>query len=142
MANKSIEKFIRRVKEKNLIVDMDNKIGPSGDFNSLYDIEVLLTRFIKYISIPKGTYPFNPNVGNAIHLYIHEPQDDITRDAIIESINEALVKMNIPKSIVNFSINFYSNTPGFLIIFNIIKDDDHKKINVSFDLSLFDTMAN
>lgn len=60
------------------IIDVAPKITGRGDLLELEDIEVIINSILVGITTIKGTYPFDPEFGLGLQLYLFEPLDDIT----------------------------------------------------------------
>jgi len=140
MAKSNLDTFIKRIKEKAKVHDMDNVIGPSGDFKTIFEIDVLLKRYLYLLSIPRGTYPFDPKFGNAIHLYLHEPADDETKEQITQDLNDIASSLGIPSTVITHNIQYFSNKLGFNVEVIIEYEGENLVHTVTFDDSLLRTI--
>jgi phage baseplate assembly protein W len=53
-------------------------LDSSGDFLTLEDIDSVIDGIIKTLSIPRGSYIGDPEVGSEIYKYIYRPLDEDT----------------------------------------------------------------
>lgn len=60
------------------LIDVAPKITGAGDLQELEEIEVLINSILVGITTIRGTYPFDPEFGVGLQLYLFEPLDDIT----------------------------------------------------------------
>ena len=56
--------------------------------SKLYDIELVKQDILNHFNILKGEKLENPNFGTNIWLYLMDPLDDETRNAVIEEVEE------------------------------------------------------
>jgi len=71
---------------------INNKLNEIYDFKTMSDSEKLLDDIKKIVSITKGTYPLDPELGLDIHKDIYEPKDSMTLETVKKKVESALRK--------------------------------------------------
>ena len=65
-----------------------SSVGRDFTDSKLYDIELVKQDILNHFNILKGEKLENPNFGTNIWLYLMDPLDDETRNAVIEDVEE------------------------------------------------------
>ena len=65
-----------------------SSVGRDFADSKLYDIELVKQDILNHFNILKGEKLENPNFGTNIWLYLMDPLDDETRNAVIEEVEE------------------------------------------------------
>ena len=65
-----------------------SSVGRDFADSKLYDIELVKQDILNHFNILKGEKLENPNFGTNIWLYLMDPLDDETRNAVIEDVEE------------------------------------------------------
>jgi len=65
-----------------------SSVGREFADSKLYDIELVKQDLLNHFNILKGEKLENPNFGTNIWLYLMDPLDDETRNAVIEDVEE------------------------------------------------------
>ncbi|MCK9597028.1 GPW/gp25 family protein [Candidatus Pacearchaeota archaeon] len=69
-----------------------NIIADNGDYQEIFDIDVMLDSLEKIFSIMLETYPFDPEFGSNLFRYLHEPFDDINRENIEYDVRNVMAE--------------------------------------------------
>ncbi len=67
-----------------------SSVGRDFADSKLYDIELVKQDLLNHFNILKGEKLENPNFGTNIWLYLMDPLDDETRNAVIEDVEEII----------------------------------------------------
>ena len=67
-----------------------SSVGRDFADSKLYDIELVKQDILNHFNILKGEKLENPNFGTNIWLYLMDPLDDETRNAVIEEVEEII----------------------------------------------------
>lgn len=67
-----------------------SSVGRDFADSKLYDIELVKQDILNHFNILKGEKLENPNFGTNIWLYLMDPLDDETRNAVIEDVEEII----------------------------------------------------
>ena len=83
------------------LLDFTGKISPSGDYTKIYDLDVILLSWLNILTTLKGTCDHDPEFGSNLYLFIFDPADSETQDAIKEEIMISLMTYDDRASIEN-----------------------------------------
>ena len=72
------------------IVDYTAIINPSGDFNRIYELEVILNSWNNILLTPLRSADHDPTYGSNLYKYVFDPMDSKTQDKIISEVKYAL----------------------------------------------------
>ena len=67
-----------------------SSVGRDFADSKLYDIQLVKQDILNHFNILKGEKLENPNFGTNIWLYLMDPLDDETRNAVIEDVEEII----------------------------------------------------
>ena len=138
--NNYLEKFKKIVPgNKNLPVDIDCRIGPSGDLKRLTGIDVIVSGIIRILLTSQGTYLFDPQFGLGLHRYIFEPKDEITREKIQSDVQSSLRRYE-GRAKIKTNVRFLKNIKGFAVDVTVDYDGQNKKLSINVDESLLRTL--
>ncbi len=87
---------------------------PSGDFQKVQNINAVLDSLANLLSIRRGTYPFDPEVGTDLPKYIFDLNDEITYDLIKTEIENTFAS-EPNATITGIEISSITNNKGLLI---------------------------
>jgi phage baseplate assembly protein W len=65
-------------------------VGPNGDFEKLTNIDAVVDSILNLLSIPKGSYILNPEIGTEIYKYVFDFDDQVTLAQIDTEIRNTL----------------------------------------------------
>jgi len=91
-----------------------NKINDYGDFQEVYDIDVLIDALEKIFGIMLETYPFDPGLGSNLFRYIWEPFDEITMENLENDVRNVM-NQHIPGLRLNNLNISMSNDKSFIL---------------------------
>jgi len=67
-----------------------NNIADYGDFQEIYDMDVIVDAICNVLGIVKGSYPHDPTLGSEIMKFVFDPLDFATQESIKEEIKTTL----------------------------------------------------
>ena len=83
-----------------------SSVGRDFADSKLYDIELVKQDILNHFNILKGEKLENPNFGTNIWLYLMDPLDDETRNAVIEEV-EAIINYDPRVEMDSIEVNDY-----------------------------------
>jgi phage baseplate assembly protein W len=99
----------------NKVFDISAKISPSGDFQKLKDLDVILSSWNAILLTPVGTYPFDPEFGSQLLNFIFEPADSQTSKNIENEIATKLARYDDRGTVLGITIKFLPDRKGFTV---------------------------
>lgn len=117
---------------KNVLRDVDSFIDSNGDLKEYYEIDALILSIRKLLTIVRGTYPFDPELGVGLHRYLFELATEELRANIQSDVYNAIKNFE-PRCEVNVKVLFFNNKQGFLIELYLKYKGQEKKTNIEFD---------
>jgi len=114
------------------ILDFSSKLSSSGDFSKLFDIDAILTSWNNILITPKGSMDHDPDFGSNLYLFLFEPADSQTQEAIKDEIIRCLSTYDDRANVADVSVEFFSNMKGF----NISITADYAGETSDFSLTL------
>jgi phage baseplate assembly protein W len=109
-------------------------VAPNGDFEKLTNINAVVDSILNLLSIPKGSYILNPEIGTELYKYVFDFNDPVTLaqvDAEIRSTLEQEDRITVldvqmsPSSIdpkaVQFNIVFSYNNNSQPVSISLVK---------------------
>ncbi len=99
----------------NRIADYTAIISPKGDFTRIGGIDVILNSWNTILVTPTGTYDHDPEFGCDLYKYVFDPCDDITRENIIFTIKNQLMKFDDRATLENVDVRFMKDFKGFVV---------------------------
>lgn len=111
----------------------DDKLQPSGDFTKHQGINAILTSWKKILRTRLRTADHDPEYGTKLHEYIFEPQDNETKEKIIDEVKNTLMKFDDRATISKINVLFSRNRKGFILDITVRYNDDERDIKVKFD---------
>lgn len=97
------------------ILDFSGKIGPGGDFMKVYDISAIITSWNNILLTPKGSCDHDPEFGSNLHLFLFEPSDSQTQEAIKDEVFKSLMNFDDRAGISDITVDFIKNKKGFSV---------------------------
>lgn len=119
------------------IVDFNSILNSSGTFTKLYDLDAIIRSWNTILVTPKRTKDHDPNFGSNLHLFIFEPADQGTIDAIKDEIENSVMSIDDRASITNIDVNFLKNNKGFSVSIYISYFGERNVLNINFNESLY-----
>jgi len=117
------------------LFDIDNYSSATGDFIILEGTAVIIKRIMHQLLIKKGTYIFDPELGEDILQYLFEPLDTITYTNIQRTVNE-VVNQNKGNVDVKGEVLAFPNKKGFRVNITVNSENKIKKVSIDVDESL------
>ena len=102
------------------IIDYNSKISPKGDFSKIFDLDAIITSWKNILITPKGSMDHDPEFGSNLYLFLFEPSDTNTSEAIKNDIVQSLATYDNRARIEKINVVFFKNKKGFNV--NIIVD--------------------
>ncbi len=108
----------------NVVFKGFSSIDKTRPFTELTDTALIKRDILNHFNTRKGSRVMRPTYGSSLWDYLFEPLDDLTRDAIIDDVN-----------------NVINSDPRVAIITSVIDEAEHG-ITISFKLRyvIFDTI--
>lgn len=101
-----------------------------GDFEKVFSIDRLLDSLNNIFSTPRGTYPDDPTFGTILQKFCFDPQDEITKDNIIEEVKEVIHTAVSNAKIISIDIAFFTDKKGFIVEIVILHEGENKKLKI------------
>lgn len=95
------------------IADYVSRVGVSGDFSRIKDIEVILNSWNNILITPKRSYQWDPEFGSDLYKLIFEPADDITLEKVIDEVHNSLMRYDDRATITDVGVTFFTSQKGF-----------------------------
>lgn len=121
------------------LVDVDSVIDSRGDLKELRDIDVIINSIVKLLSIVKGTYIFDPDMGCGLHRFLFEPADLNTLQKIREEINRNIYSYE-RRAKISTDVRFMANKKGFIINIVVEMGKDRRESSIMFDESVLNSI--
>jgi len=113
-------------------IRFSNLVSPSGDFKRLEGLDAIIDSYQKLLSIKRGTYPFDPEIGTEITKYLFDLDDDVTRELVKDEVMETLSKED-RASVLNVDVIPLENQKAAYI--RVVSKVNDKKVEINFHLS-------
>lgn len=112
--------------------DVDSIIGSNGDLKELVGIDALIRSIYVALTTIKGTYPYNPEYGMGIYLYVFELGDSRTQSILEREVIRTIAEQE-PKAKANVVVNFFTDKTGFLLDINVKLGNEERNLKVVID---------
>ena len=137
MAGNILERFQKNsVGSAGRLIDYTPVISSSGNFTILYDIDAILNSWNNILITPRGSMDHDPEYGSTLYLYLFEPADKFTEEAIKNEIIRAISTYDNRAIIKEITTTFYNNMKGFNV--SIIVDYQGFKTNLKVSIHEID----
>lgn len=114
------------------ILDYNSKLSSKGDFTKIFDIDAIITSWRNILVTPRGSMDHDPEFGSNLFLFLFEPADKSTKDAIKNDIIQSLSTYDDRARISELDISFLRNKKGFNI--NIVVDFEGNSSNLTLSI--------
>jgi phage baseplate assembly protein W len=132
-----LDKFINNsIGSRGRITDYTATIMPSGDFNRIYELNVILMSWNAILITPLRTYTYDPDFGSELYKFIYEQCDDTTKDDIISEIKLRL-SGDDRATIEKIDVSYYPNKKGFKINITAAYQGITDSLSASIDESTY-----
>lgn len=115
------------------IFDYLPKITPSGDFQRVRDIDVIITSWNNILMTQRRTYLFDPEYGSDLHRILFDPIDDTTVERIKTEVVSRIRMYDNRASIEDIDVIINSNGKGYTINLFVEYEGDKSSLSVKFD---------
>lgn len=133
MAGNILERFQKNsVGSAGRLIDYTPVISSSGNFTILYDIDAILNSWNNILITPRGSMDHDPEYGSTLYLYLFEPADQFTEEAIKNEIIRAISTYDNRAIMKEITTTFYNNMKGFNV--SIIVDYQGFKTNLKVSI--------
>lgn len=137
MAN-LLDRFRKEVSgSDNRLQDFLPKITSAGDFQKIYDLNVIIASWNNILITPRRTHLHDPDYGSDLHKMIFEPADDETIDAIKREVEERIEKYDDRAQIDNIQVRLIAGGKGFEVDVYINYAGDTGTLSLRFDDSTY-----
>ena len=123
------------------ILDFISKLSPSGDFDKIYDMNAILASWKNILMTPKGSMDHDPEFGSNLYLYIFEPTDSQTQEAIKNEIYRAITTYDDRASIEEINLSFFKNQKGLNVSIIGNYAGDSSELNLTIDENTYMTFS-
>lgn len=132
-----IDSFIKQsVGSRGNIFDITSRISPSGDFQRIKNIEVILSSWDVILRTPEGSYDNDPEFGSNLMRYIFQPADDTTLEQVRNEIFNKLSMYDDRAKVVSVVVGYLVDRKGF----NVEIEVDYKGNKESLKAIIDETM--
>jgi len=133
-----VSSFVKNVSgSKSKIFDITSKLSPSGDFERISDIEVILSSWNIILKTPIGTYDHDPDFGSNLVNYIFEPADKTTADLIKTEISNVLSRYDNRATLSNIDVQFLLDKKGFVISLDVMYKGNKEKLKIIINENIY-----
>lgn len=115
----------------NKIADYTSVISPRGDFTRITGIDVILNSWNTILVTPTGTYDHDPEFGCDLYKYVFDPCDETTKEDIMFTVKNQLLKYDDRASVESIDIRFMKDMKGFIVDVVVNYMGEIGKISVS-----------
>lgn len=115
------------------LADYMSRIGSTGDFYRIKDLEVILNSWNNILITPRRSYVFDPEYGSNLYKLVFEPADERTQEMIITEVIDTLRRYDDRASIIDIDVSFHTNKKGFNIAVQVEYDGDIQQLEVVID---------
>jgi phage baseplate assembly protein W len=119
------------------IADYLPKVGVSGDFKRVTDIQTILNSWTNILVTPTRSYLWDPEYGSDLYKMVFEPADDRTVDRIKQEVYNKLIKYDDRASITDIEVIFSSNKKAFTVNISVSYKDKPSKLSLVIDESIY-----
>ena len=134
------EKFGKSViGSRGKIADFTTTITPTGDFNRINDISVIINSWNNILLTPIRTYTFDPEYGSELYKYVFEPYDRRTVEAIKNEIYRRLSRWDDRAEITDIQIRALPGGKGFEINIFVEYEGQEEKMQLTLDEAAYFT---
>lgn len=134
----ALDRFRRsNVGSSNKYVDFDSKISPSGDFERITNLEVIIRSWKRILIIGTESYDHDPAFGSDLKEYIFAPVDEETQEKIRDEVFDKLTTYDDRADIENIDVRFLNNMRGFVINITANYQGESFSIQQTVDESLY-----
>lgn len=115
MSHKNLDSFFNAISKRNgNLKDVRNKISGDGDLMELTNEKAVIYNIMNVLSIPRGSYPFDPEFGCDLNRYIFDLGTIQTKMMIENEIDKAMAPYaNIYK--LSKSVKYTPDKKSFII---------------------------
>jgi len=107
------------------LVRYTENLAPNGDFLTVEDMDAIIDAIVKTLSIPRGTYIGDPEVGSELYKYLFDLSDEMT----IENI----------KAEVEYSLDQIEDL--YINAVNVLYTNDRKGVIIEIDALLYQKIS-
>ena len=141
MAN-LLDRFRKEVSgSDNRLQDFLPKITSAGNFQKIYDIDVIIASWNNILITPRRTHLHDPDYGSDLHKMIFEPVDDETIEAIKREVEERIEKYDDRARIEDIQVRLISGGKGFEVDVYVDYDGDMGTLSLRFDDSTYSNIT-
>ena len=133
MAN-DLKSFASNVSGKdNIFCDYKDTISPTGDFNRVETINVLINSLRNLLLTPLGSYPFNPEYGSELYKKVFEPLDSQSIEDIKFEVKDRVVQFDDRINVESVFVSPLSDNKGVNVSVKIKKGQEEANVKVVID---------
>jgi phage baseplate assembly protein W len=119
------------------IADYLPKVGVSGDFKRVTDMETILNSWTNILVTPTRSYLWDPAYGSDLYKMVFEPADEVTIEKIKQEVYDKLTRYDDRASITNVEVLFGNNSKTFTVNISATYKDKPAKLSVVIDESVY-----
>ena len=119
------------------IADYLPKIGVSGDFKRVTDIQTILNSWTNILVTPTRSYLWDPEYGSDLYKMVFEPADERTIERIQQEVYNKITRYDDRANITNVEVIFSGNQKAFTVNISVSYKDKPSKISLVIDESIY-----
>ncbi len=108
-------------------------IAPSGDFNRIDKLNVILNSWNNILLTPRGTYLHDPEFGSDLYKYVFEPSDELSIEGVKNEVSNRIIMYDDRAIIEDIEVIFQTNGKRFNVIIYVDYQGEKGTLNVKFD---------
>ena len=129
----TLKKFTDKISGASKIYcDYLDKLSPTGDFQKIYGMRVLINSLRNLLMTPLGSYPFDPSYGSLLYKKVFEIADSITEQEIIFEVTDRIKQVDDRIVIKDVNVSFFTDGKGYRVSVTIQKDRNLATTQIDF----------
>lgn len=115
------------------LYDFTPSISPTGDFNKVEGINVLIRSIRTLLMTPLGHYPFDPQYGSLLYKKIFEMADKLTQEEIEFEVRDRIALYDDRIDVESVTSEFMPDKKTLVVNIVILRNGIQGKVNVILD---------
>lgn len=121
----------------NRLQDFLPRITSAGDFQQIYDLNVIISSWNNILLTPRRTHLHDPEYGSDLHKMVFEPVDDETIDQIKTEIQDRIEQYDDRAQIEEIQVRLIAGGKGFEVDIYVNYAGDRGTLSLRFDDSTY-----
>lgn len=115
------------------LYDFTPSISPTGDFNKVEGIDVLIRSIRTLLMTPLGHYPFDPSFGSLLYKQLFEMADKITQETVEFEVRNRIALYDDRIEVDNVSSQFMPDKKTLVVNVVILRNGIRGTVSVILD---------